>query len=115
MSTRHPFRCPGRAPTRGTTLWPSPLKGDAMSRSVRWLVVVMVMAAAVAVPIGPPVATAATPRWVLHVQRYSGGISNGVRQYAAGETPRASAPRSGGQSSPEAAAAGGLHNVQMND
>ena len=23
--------------------------------------------------------TAATPRWILHIQRYPGGISNGVR------------------------------------
>jgi hypothetical protein len=53
-----------------------------------------------------------TPRWVLHVSRYPGGISNGVRQAVA--LQGVGAPSQHPQSS-TAAAAVGSPNVQMND
>jgi hypothetical protein len=70
--------------------------------------------AAMAGLVAPPAATGATgttPLWVKHVQRYSGGISNGVRfsldpavERAQGQyTATRTAPRIGGS------------NVQMND
>jgi hypothetical protein len=61
-----------------------------------------------AVPAG-----AATPRWLLHVQKYPGGISAGVRAAATGAAAAARAQR---WSVVRAAAlAAPLQNVQMND
>src|SRR6266496_1189932 len=44
--------------------------------------------------------TAATPRWILHIQRYPGGISNGVRAMVSPQAmaARASAHRISGTS-----------------
>lgn len=65
-----------------------------------------------------PVASADTaPRWVLHVQRYPGGISGGVRAAASDEVATASsasAPAGSPSSSPEPPVASG-GNVQLND
>jgi hypothetical protein len=67
---------------------------------------------AVVVPSGAPAGAAtATPRWLLHTQRFSGGISNGVRAMASPEAVAAQARHAG----VVAATGSGLHNVQMND
>lgn len=54
--------------------------------------------------------TAQTPRWVLHVNKYTGGISNGVREALATSAGAASAA-----AKPLVAAASSGPNVQMND
>jgi hypothetical protein len=56
---------------------------------------------------------AGTPRWVLHAERYSGGISNGVRGSldAATATPRAPKSKASPQVQPPANVASG--NIQM--
>ena len=63
-------------------------------------------------------ASLTTPRWVLHVQRFPGGISNGVRAAASSEAT-ARAPSASGLAAGAAAGAGAnttaLRNVQMND
>ena len=58
-----------------------------------------------------------TPRWVLHTQRFSGGISAGVRAMAspAAATAQARHLRASGAASTQAASAQALRNVQMND
>jgi hypothetical protein len=58
-----------------------------------------------------------TPRWVLHTQRFSGGISGGVRAMASPAAAAAQARhlRASGAASTQAAAAQALQNVQMND
>jgi len=67
---------------------------------------------AVVVPSGAPAGAAnAAPRWVLHTQRFSGGISSGVRAMVSPEAVAAQAKHA----SVVAAAGSGLHNVQMND
>jgi hypothetical protein len=53
-----------------------------------------------------------TPRWVLHTQRFPGGISNGVRAMA---SPAAVAAQARHLRASGAAAAPTLQNVQMND
>jgi hypothetical protein len=63
----------------------------------------------------PTTSSTTTPRWVLHVQRHSGGISNGVRATLATEVASARARSSSGQAAGAAADAAGLRNVQMND
>jgi hypothetical protein len=64
-------------------------------------------------------ASAAAPLWVQHVQKYPGGITNGVRAYATPEYAAAQATLARARSQLSAAASsqkkGGLHNVQMND
>lgn len=85
-----------------------------MTRARFILLVAATLAALLAVmlPSGPPAGAAtATPRWLLHVQRFSGGISNGVRAMA---TPAAAAAQAR-HAAVVAAAGSGLHNVQMND
>src|SRR3954470_20851328 len=62
-------------------------------------------------------AAASTPLWVKHVNRYPGGISNGVRAYTDPGLQRAqaSARLSGASSSPAApAVSGNLQNIQVN-
>jgi hypothetical protein len=54
------------------------------------------------------------PRWVLHVERFSGGISNGVRAQAPDATTVRSA-RVQGQPAGAAASSAGFRNVEMND
>ncbi|MFL6098368.1 MAG: hypothetical protein ACJ71T_00260 [Actinomycetales bacterium] len=58
----------------------------------------------------PSTAASQTPRWVLHVNNYSGGISNGVRQALA----TATSPGSAAGKTLVAAPSGGP-NVQMNN
>ena len=57
--------------------------------------------------------TVATPRWILHIERYPGGISNGVRAMVSAEAvaARAAARRA----SITGASASFGPNVQMND
>jgi hypothetical protein len=80
--------------------------------------------AALSVSVGAALATvtpasAATPLWVQHVQKYQGGITNGVRAYATPEYAAAQSTLARARAQLSAAAAGqkkgGLHNVQMND
>jgi len=63
-------------------------------------------------------AAASTPRWVRHVQRYPGGISNGVRAYTDSGLQRAqAAARFSGTSSATAGLASSprkLNNLQVN-
>ncbi len=88
-----------------------------MRRASRLLVVVAVLGAtvALAVPRGS-IATETTPLWIKHIQKYSGGISNGVRQRVSVETQGVGnpsrAPAAIAQTHSQNAA---LHNVQMND
>jgi hypothetical protein len=60
----------------------------------------------------PSQAATGRPRWVLHVQRFAGGISSGVRAMA---SPEAAAAQARHLRASGAAAAPALHNVQMND
>ena len=54
---------------------------------------------------------APTPRWILHIQRYPGGISNGVRAMV---SPAAMAARAASRRAAASAAASSGSNVQMN-
>jgi hypothetical protein len=58
-----------------------------------------------------------TPRWLLHTQRFPGGISGGVRAMASPEatTARARHLRASGAASAQALSVQALRNVQMND
>ncbi len=56
----------------------------------------------------------ATPRWLLHVQRYSGGISNGVRAYVTQAVQQARAQYAGQISNRAPSVNLPLTNVQMN-
>ena len=82
-----------------------------MSSKLRHAAVLAIATTAVAT--GAAAAGAATPRWVLHVQNYPGGISGGVRAYLdpgiSGATPGLS-PVVG----PLSSAAPALDNVQVN-
>jgi hypothetical protein len=80
--------------------------------SVLAVVLALVASSGSAAP--PTPASVKTPRWVLHVQRFSGGISNGVRAQAPDATTVRSA-RVKGQAAGAAASSAGLRNVQMND
>jgi hypothetical protein len=66
------------------------------------------------VAVTSPAAGATTPRWVQHVQRHPGGISNGVRAHATPEAARAQAAYRARPAAGAAAPQGGP-NVQMND
>jgi hypothetical protein len=89
------------------------------SRSVsvkRTRVILLILATvaamlAMAAPSGAA-ASQPTPRWVLHTQRFSGGISNGVRAMV---SPAAVAARARHLRASGTAAAPALANVQMND
>src|SRR4249920_395717 len=79
-------------------------------------VLVGLIASASAIGLGKPTPTTpavATPRWVTHVARYPGGISNGVRAVYATQTARAGTPAKApaGPASPANDHGG---NVQMN-
>src|SRR5438034_8377071 len=71
------------------------------------------VAAFVAVTPGAASGTSQTPRWLLHVQRYPGGISNGVRAMVDPAAVAARAAVSKTAMSAQAATFG--PNVQMND
>jgi hypothetical protein len=97
------------------------LKEQRMRRVRSVLLVVAVLGALLALVAAsgtvasPTTSSTTTPRWVLHVQRHSGGISNGVRATLATEVASARARSSSGQAAGAAADAAGLRNVQMND
>jgi hypothetical protein len=65
-------------------------------------------------PASAPI-TAATPRWELHVMRYGGGISNGVREALAATEATVAAPTA--RPAPPARAPSSVQsgNIQMND
>jgi hypothetical protein len=74
------------------------------------------IATAAAIGVGQPTPTtpaAKTPRWVTHVARYSGGISNGVRAMLAASQAKAGSPSGAGSAGHGGGGHGG--NVQMND
>src|SRR5205085_11969026 len=59
-------------------------KGDQVTRrrsSLRAFVAASTLGASLALTAVSAGAATTTPRWVRHVQRYPGGISNGVRAY----------------------------------
>jgi hypothetical protein len=89
-------------------------------RRARIVLLALAATAAMVLAAAPSVAApqrSSTPRWVLHTQRFSGGISNGVRAMASPAAAAAQARhlRASGAGSTQAAAAPALHNVQMND
>jgi hypothetical protein len=59
--------------------------------------------------------TSGTPPWVLHAQKYSGGISNGVRASLDAATATARAPKSGQKPPAEAPSSVASGNVQMDE
>jgi hypothetical protein len=88
-----------------------------MRRASRLLVMVAVLGVAVALaaPNGS-IATEGSPLWIKHIQKYSGGISNGVRQMVSVDAQRVGRPSKG----PAVLARkhrddDHLRNVQMND
>jgi hypothetical protein len=70
-----------------------------------------VMTVAVAMAFVPAQAATKTPRWILHIQNYSGGISNGVRERLAFELGQTTARHAVRSAMPSL---GTLENVQMN-
>ncbi len=88
-----------------------------MRRASRLLVAVAVLGATVALaaPRGS-IATETAPLWIKHIQKYSGGISNGVRQMVSVETQRVGKPStSSAATARQHAGNRHLRNVQMND
>jgi hypothetical protein len=74
-----------------------------------------ISAAAATIALSAGLAAASTPPWVKHVQRFPGGISNGVRAYTDPGLRHAQvAARLSVTSSQAPAAASSLHNVQVN-
>src|SRR5579859_542566 len=59
--------------------------------------------------------TSSSPRWVLHVTHYSGGISNGVRASLDAADAPAATPLAGPQAQIAAPAIARSGNIQMND
>jgi BNR/Asp-box repeat len=87
-----------------------------MKRASRWLVAVAVLGTTIALsaPRGS-IATETVPRWIKHIQKYSGGISNGVREMVSLDAQRVGRPsRAPAQISRIHSNISGLHNVQMN-
>jgi hypothetical protein len=88
-----------------------------MKRASRWLVAVAVLGTtiALAAPHGS-IATETVPLWIKHIQKYSGGISNGVREMVSLDAQRVGRPsKAPGSISRIHSDVNGLHNVQMND
>src|SRR5438034_5004329 len=82
------------------------------------LAVAGLIATAAAIGVGQPRPTtpaAKTPRWVTHVARYQGGISNGVRAMLAASQARGGRPSGIASGRPRSPAGGPGNNVQMND
>src|ERR1700716_3159107 len=73
------------------------------------VVVLALIAASVGVGAAPAADQPKPPRWVLHVQKYPGGISNGVRAALDVGNQSASQGRQNGDFQP------GLNNVKMNN
>ena len=83
----------------------------------RVIVVAAAFGVAAWMAIAGSLAAAATPRWVRHVQRYPGGISNGVRAYTDSGLQRAQAAskfRSPSVAPVSSQSAGSLQNLQVN-
>lgn len=77
---------------------------------------VLVALVALMAPQGATAASSGTPRWVLHVRNFPGGISNGVRAQATSEVARAQAQyRASSLTAGPQTRGGALMNVQMND
>src|SRR5439155_2846597 len=57
--------------------------GPVMRRLLPGLLSVLTLATAALTSSPPPAAAASTPPWLVHVQRFPGGLSAGVRQAAA--------------------------------
>ena len=72
----------------------------------------LVLAAVAALMAAQAAAASTTPRWATHVQKYPGGISNGVRAYL--DTGVASAQAGLGPVSTSAASRAPLNNLQVN-
>ena len=88
-----------------------------MKRTASLFLAAVTMAALVAgvAPAGAGASTgSSTPRWIRHIQRYPGGISDGVRGMVSAEAVRArqTLGRSTTQASPRSAS--DLNNLQMN-
>ena len=83
-----------------------------MRRMAATLVIAASVAASflVAAP-GQASKAAPAPRWILHIQRYPGGISNGVRAMV---SPQAMAARAANRRADSSAPASSGSNVQMN-
>ena len=81
-------------------------------------VLVGLIATAVAVGVGQPTPktpAAKTPRWVTHVARYSGGISNGVREMLAAAQGKTRSPSGAQRARPAPPTRGPGNKLQMND
>jgi hypothetical protein len=88
-----------------------------MKRASRWLVAVAVLGTTIlfAAPHGS-IATETVPLWIKHIQKYSGGISNGVREMVSLDAQRVGRPsRAPASVARIHAGVQGLHNVQMNN
>src|SRR5262245_26082539 len=86
--------------------------------AVALAVLACLIATAAAIGVGQPTPrtpAAKTPRWVTHVARYSGGISNGVRAMLAASQARTASPSGAKSARPGSPSAGPGNNVQMND
>jgi hypothetical protein len=71
---------------------------------------------AAAVPQGAGAATgSSTPRWMRHIERYPGGISDGVRGMVSAEAVAARRQFAGSRLAASPRVASDLNNVQMND
>ena len=95
------------------------MKGESMRRVIPVAAALAVLAGliatAAAIGVGQPTPTtpaAKTPRWVTHVTRYPGGISNGVRAVLAAAQAKGGLQTSARPASP---AGDNGNNVQMND
>ena len=82
-----------------------------MKRMAATLVIAGSVAASFLVAAPGASGAAATPRWILHIQRYPGGISNGVRAMV---SPAAMAARAAHRRAGAAAPVSSGSNVQMN-
>src|SRR5204862_5445600 len=95
-------------------LGPERVKGEGM-HGRRHLLVAAFSACAVLALVAPALAggsSGSSPRWVKHVARYPGGISNGVR---AALDPAVQLAQAQARGSTLTQPRAGLHNVQMND
>ena len=88
-----------------------------MKRASRWLVAVAVLGTTIALsaPHGS-IATETVPLWVKHIQKYPGGISNGVRQMVSLDAQRVGRPSRAPASIARVHGSNRhLRNVQMNN
>src|SRR5919197_1765052 len=105
------------AEVRGKAPRPDSRKGAGMKRASRWLVAVAVLGTTIALsaPHGS-IATETVPLWVKHIQKYPGGISNGVRQMVSLDAQRVGRPSRAPASIARVHGSNRhLRNVQMNN